>query len=93
MFVGVYEKLFHVQVVDIIRNPVQPQDYIHNIQLIINSLITNNLSSYIHVSAEEIQKGNLPAIDQLLDIFLEICDMTETCIYIKEFFILQPNIK
>lgn len=84
MFVGVYEKLFHVQVVDIIRNPVEPQDYIHNIQLIINSLISNNLSSYIHVSAEEIQKGNLSAIDQLLDIFLEICDITETCIYIKK---------
>ncbi len=72
MFVAIFEALFHVQLVDIVRHPRSLQDYVANADAVVDafSLVLN--MSLSHIKGEDIVTGDITAIKNLVDVLIGI---------------------
>ncbi len=72
MFVAIFEALFHVQLVDIIRSPNSLEDYIANAEAVVDALSLVFNMSISHIKGKDIATGNITAIRNLVDILMGI---------------------
>ncbi len=72
MFVAIFEALFHVQLVDIVRHPRSLQDYVANAEAVVDALSLVFNMSLSHIKGKDIGTGDITAIRNLVDILVGI---------------------
>ena len=85
MFVAVYESLFHTRLDAINRNPIIKEEYINNVQIVINELSEQIQIDLKHINGEDIANGDIRSISNLLHIFARIFNVTRYAIYMNYF--------
>lgn len=76
LFVAVFENLFHMRIVDVVRQPKTTEDQVHNAQLAIDGLSMFIEMDLTHITGQAIVDGNENAISNLVHILLRIITIT-----------------
>ena len=76
MFVAVFESLFHVKVEGIIRAPKTKEDYVANVQRVIDGLSTQIQMDLQHIKGDSIVEGDIRSLSNLIHIFIRIVAIT-----------------
>lgn len=76
MFVAVYESLFHVRVEGIIRSPKSKEDYVSNVQKVIDGLSGQIQMDLQHIKGNLIVEGDVRSLSNLIHIFIRIIAIT-----------------
>ena len=68
----VAEAMFHTRLQDIVRQPTQDSHFVHNAQVVINTLANSVLNKNLeYISGEDVHSGDMAAIASLINIFIE----------------------
>ncbi|CAN0090648.1 unnamed protein product, partial [Phaeothamnion confervicola] len=57
MFVAIFEAMFHMRMPGIVRRPARVSDYVHNAQLVVDALASDDLD-LSHITGEAIVRGD-----------------------------------
>lgn len=76
MFVAVFESLFHVRVEGIIRAPQTKDDYVINVQRVIDGLSEHIEMDLQHIKGRAIVEGDVRSLSNLIHIFIRIIHIT-----------------
>ena len=59
LFVAVFEAMFHTRLQDIVRQPTQDAHFVHNAQVVINTLANSVLQKNLeYISGEDVHAGD-----------------------------------
>jgi hypothetical protein len=78
LFVAVFESLFHIRIVGIIRSPSTHKDYAANAQLVVDALSQHIQMDLKHITGESIVSGDLQSISNLVNILFRIVNLTKS---------------
>lgn len=76
MFVAVFESIFHVRVEGIIRAPQTKDDYVLNVQRVIDGLGEQIEMDLQHIKGRAIVEGDVRSLSNLIHIFIRIIHIT-----------------
>ena len=76
MFVAVYESLFHSRLEGVIRGPRGKEDYVSNVQRVIDALSGEIQMDLSHIQGKAIVEGDPRSLSNLIHIFIRIIAIT-----------------
>jgi len=76
MFVAIFESIFKKRLENVIRGPRVKEDYVHNVQRVIDSLAEVIGMDMTHLTGRSVCKGDIRSLNNLVNLFLRICSIT-----------------
>jgi len=76
MFVAIFESIFKKRLENVIRGPRVKEDYVHNVQRVIDSLAEVIGMDMPHLTGRSVCKGDIRSLNNLVNLFLRIISIT-----------------